>query len=252
MKLHKLELITELVKTNFKLRYNKSFLGIFWSFLKPLLMMAILYFVFTSFIKIEVEEYILSLLLGVLIWNYFVDTTKDSMGELNSKKSLITNTKTPLFIIILSACLSNFITLLINLFIFFLIFLIVGKIFYISSFLFILFLILLFIQTLGISLFIIPLYAKYRNFSHAWDVLVTMGFWVTPIVYTLDFISETWRKWIMLNPLARIIVDSRSSVIFGSFPEIEQIMITIFITLIVILIGMVYFNKRKKGLIEQI
>ena len=72
-------LIKELVKTDFKLKYYGSFLGFFWSLLKPFLMLGILYYVFTYFIKVQIENFALFLLLGIIIWNYFVDTTYDSM-----------------------------------------------------------------------------------------------------------------------------------------------------------------------------
>jgi len=252
MKNNYFELIQDLVKTDFKLKYQRSFFGFFWSFIKPLLMMSVLYVVFTFFMKIKVESYILFLLLGVILWNYFADSTKDSMASLESKKSIITKTKVPLFLIILSACIHNFITLIVNLIIFFLIFLLLVKTIYISSLLVILFLILLFIQTLGISLIIIPLHSKFGDFRHLWDIILQLGFWATPIVYTIDFVSGSWKNIILLNPIARIIVYSRSAIILGTFPNLGSILITLFITSIFALIGIIYFYFKRKEVVEQI
>src|SRR5580658_8866843 len=84
-------LLRELVRTDFKIRYQNSILGYLWSLLRPLLLFLILYFVFTRFLKIgnSIPHYPVYLLLGILFWNFFVEVTMGSVTAIGGKSDLI-------------------------------------------------------------------------------------------------------------------------------------------------------------------
>src|SRR3981081_1309190 len=97
-------LLSELVRTDFKLRYQNSALGYAWSLLRPLLLFLILYVVFVRFLKLGtgVEHYPVYLLLGIVIWNFFTEMTVQSLGSIVARGDLIRKIRIPRWIIVLS------------------------------------------------------------------------------------------------------------------------------------------------------
>lgn len=245
-------LIKELTLSDFKLRYKGSLLGLLWSFLKPLFMLLILYIVFSLIIKLEIDNYVLFLFLGIILWNFFTDSTTLSMNNLLSKRDLIKKTYFPREILVISSCLNSFLNLLVSLLVF-IIFLLLFKIkitFY--FFLFIVILVSLFILSLGFSYLLSSLYVKYRDLDHLWGLLLSMGFWITPIAYSIDFIPKSYLTLYMLNPLARIITDSRDLLIYNKIPSIWSILILFLISIAIYLLGYYVYKKRSLYFAEDL
>lgn len=109
-------LLSELVRTDFKLRYQGSVLGYAWSLLRPLLIFLILYVVFVKFLKIGdgVPHYPIYLLLGIVIWNFFLEMTTPSLGSIVNRGDLIRKIKIPRWMIVFSSSIAAFINLLLN------------------------------------------------------------------------------------------------------------------------------------------
>src|SRR5664279_3110585 len=110
-------LLSELVRTDFKLRYQGSVLGYAWSLLRPLLLFVILYTVFVKFLKLGagVPHYPIYLLLGIVMWNFFVEMTMQSLGSIVGRGDLIRKIRIPRWIIVLSSSISALINLFLNL-----------------------------------------------------------------------------------------------------------------------------------------
>src|SRR5579871_4476279 len=110
-------LLAELVRTDFKLRYQGSVLGYAWSLLRPLLIFLILYLVFVKFLKLGtgVPHYPVYLLLGVVIWNFFSEMTMQGLGSIVGRGDLIRKIRIPRWIIVLSSSLSALINFFLNL-----------------------------------------------------------------------------------------------------------------------------------------
>src|ERR1700759_3426647 len=110
-------LLAELVRTDFKLRYQGSILGYAWSLLRPLLLFVILYIVFVKFLKLGagIPHFPIYLLLGIVIWNFFLEMTTQSLGSIVGRGDLIRKIRIPRWIIVLSSSISAVINLLLNL-----------------------------------------------------------------------------------------------------------------------------------------
>src|ERR1035438_7635891 len=110
-------LLAELVRTDFKLRYQGSVLGYAWSLLRPLLIFVILYIVFVKFLKVGAgtPHYAQYLLFGIVIWNFFAEMTMQSLGSIVGRGDLIRKIRIPRWIIVFSSSLSALINLFLNL-----------------------------------------------------------------------------------------------------------------------------------------
>jgi ABC-2 type transport system permease protein len=110
-------LISELVRTDFKLRYQGSVLGYAWSLLRPLLLFVILYIVFVKFLKLGtgIPHFPVYLLLGIVIWNFFVEMTVQSLGSIVGRGDLIRKIRIPRWTIVFSSSISALINFFLNL-----------------------------------------------------------------------------------------------------------------------------------------
>lgn len=257
-------LVSELVRTDFKLRYQGSVLGYAWSLLRPLFLFVILYVVFVRFIKLgtDVPHYPIYLLLGVVLWNFFNEMTVQSLGSIVGRGDLIRKIRIPRWIIILSSSLSALINLFLNLIVV-TIFLFINHVDLLKTTLWLpLILLEIYIFALGLSLFLSAAFVKFRDVNYIWEVILQAGFYLTPILYPLTKITNiTFQKLIMINPMAQAIQDSRYAVVSHD-PKVitahrlfeggwhEYIPFTIVILILVG--GITYFRKESKYFAENI
>ena len=256
-------LLSELVRTDFKLRYQGSVLGYAWSLLRPLLMFVILYVVFVKFLKIGngVPHYPIYLLLGIVLWNFFVEMTMQSTTAIVGRGDLIRKIRIPRWLIVFSTSIAALINLGLNL-------VVVGVFMIITHVpaldtlpLLIPSLVEIYIFALGVSLFLSALFVKFRDVSYVWEVFLQAGFYITPILYPLSRITNVHlQKLIMLNPMAQAIQDIRYSIVTHSSPTIYSVFgnswwyaITPFVIVVVVfIIGTTYFRKESKYFAENI
>lgn len=255
-------LLAELVRTDFKLRYQGSVLGYAWSLLRPLLLFIILYVVFVKFLKIggDTPHFPVYLLLGIVLWNFFNEMTVQSLGSIVGRGDLIRKIRIPRWIIVFSSSLSALINLFLNLLVV-TIFLFVNHVDLLKTTLWLpLILLEVYILALGLSLFLSAAFVKFRDMNYIWEVILQAGFYLTPILYPLSRITNlTFQKLIMLNPMAQAIQDSRYVVVTHQTRTVYQVfeggwykLIPFTIVILVFVSGLTYFRKESKYFAENI
>jgi ABC-2 type transport system permease protein len=255
-------LLAELVRTDFKLRYQGSVLGYAWSLLRPLLLFLILYIVFVKFLKLgkNIPHYPVYLLLGIVIWNFFAEMTSQSLTSIVSRGDLIRKIRIPRWMIILSSSISALINLGLNLIVV-LIFLFINHVdLLMTSLLLPLILLEVYIFAAGLSLILSALYVKYRDVSYIWEVVLQAGFYLTPIIYPIALITNlTLQKLIMLNPMSQAIQEARWATISHDtitsakvFDNGWYMYIPMIIVFIVLVVGILYFRNQSRYFAENI
>lgn len=255
-------LLAELVRTDFKLRYQGSVLGYAWSLLRPLLIFIILYVVFVKMINLGkgVPHYPVYLLLGIVLWNFFQEMTVRSTTSIVERGDLIRKIKIPRWIIILSSSISAVINLLLNLVVV-VFFLFINHVDLLQTSLWLpLILLEIYLFALGLSLLLSAAYVKYRDVSYIWEVIMQAGFYLTPIIYPLSKITNvTLQKIIMVNPMSQAIQDARYGTITYSTQTIYQVFdgglykfIPFAIVFIALVAGLVYFRSQSKYFAENV
>ena len=202
--------------------------------------------------NINLENYQLSFLLGIIIWNYFSESTMNSLNSIIGNADLIKKNRIKIFIIPLSSCLSSLFGFIIS----FAVFLILGSFFGINLEIYFLigfiYLIPLILTSVGTSLILTIVYSYFKDITHMWTFFLLIGFWLTPIVYSEMIFSEAVRKYYMLNPIARIISHSRNAFLYGYFDLFSQHLVTIIITLSIFFISIIVYKKTSKEIVEKI
>jgi len=255
-------LLSELVRTDFKLRYQGSILGYAWSLLRPLLLFLILYVVFIKFLKIGagVPHYPIYLLLGIVLWNFFNEMTVQSLGSIVGRGDLIRKIKIPRWTIVISSSISALINLLLNLIVI-AVFVVINRVDITVTVLWLPIIILeIYIFALGLSLFLSAAYVKYRDVSYIWEVILQAMFYLTPILYPISLITNhTLQKILILNPMAQAIQDARYSLVTHQADTIRQVfnsgwysLVPLTIVLLTLIIGISYFRKESRYFAENI
>jgi ABC-type polysaccharide/polyol phosphate export permease len=238
--------------TDFRVKYDNSVLGYFWSLLKPLLMFGTLYLVFSVFIRWQVENYRLYLLLGIVLWNFLSEVTLNSMTLLEGKASILKKIYFPRWIIVIASSLTSLLTLLLNMIVFFIFFIFSGANFHTGALLLFVYLAELYILVVGVALLLCALYPKFRDIHHIWEVFVQLGFWATPIIYPISIVPAKYHTVIFLNPVARIIQGCRDALIGpgSEFLGFTNHIIIISFAACLFVVGLAMFNKLSRSFAE--
>lgn len=256
-------LLKQLVKTDFKLRYQNSFLGYLWSLLRPLALFLIMYIVFVKFLRVDyhVPHSAVYLLTGLVLWNYFGEVTSGSIGAIVGRGDLLRKLNFPKYTIVLAGSVSALINLAINLVVVG-IFMMVQHVSIGIHILYVPLLVLeLFVFAIALAFFLSALFVKFRDINYIWEVIMQAAFYATPIFYPLLAVpaSHHIRQVVMLNPLAQIIQDMRYCLVTSKTPTITSTYGTSWVRLIPIAITIAlafasasYFRKRSKYFAEEI
>jgi ABC-2 type transport system permease protein len=256
-------LLAELVRTDFKLRYQGSFLGYAWSLLRPLFMFVILYVVFVRVYPLGkgVPHYPVYLFVGIVLWNFFTEMTQQSLGSIVGRGDLIRKIRIPRWIIVFSSSISALINLGLNLVVL-AVFMAINHVDLMRTAVYLpLILLELYLFALGISLFLSAAFVKFRDLSYIWDVIIQAGFYLTPILYPLSKIkSITFQKIIFLNPIAQALQDARYALVSHD-PSVVTIsrvfnggwhrLVPFAIVLIVLVGGLLYFKSQANTFAEN-
>lgn len=254
-------LLRQLVKTDFKIRYQGSALGYIWSLLRPFLLFITLYFVFAKFLKVgnQVPHYPVYLLLGIVLWNFFTEVTAGSVSSIVGKGDLLRKINFPKYVIIISISISALINLALN-GVIIAIFMVAGHVSISWSSLAIIPLIVeLYIAALAMAFLLSAAFVRYRDVSYVWEVILQAAFYATPILYPLTRVPHAIGRILILNPMAQIIQDARYSLVSHQTITISNVyggdyyiwFIPIGLTLIILILSSAYFRSRSKSFAEE-
>jgi len=208
----------------------------------------------------DIPHFPVYLLLGIVIWNFFLEMTTQSLGSIVGRGDLIRKIRIPRWIIVLSSSISALINLFLNLIVVS-IFMVLNHVDLLSTSLLLpLILLEVYVFALGLSLFLSAAFVKFRDISYIWEVILQAGFYLTPILYALTLVpSVTAQKLILLNPMAQTIQDARYVFITHKTPTIHRIfeggpytLIPFTLVILVLIGGLLYFRKESKYFAENI
>lgn len=268
---YSLVILKELVKTDFKLRYQGSFLGIAWSVLKPLMLFCVMYVVFVRFLKFTdgTPTFPLVLLLGISMWNFFSEATTMGLNAITGRGDLMRKINFPRYIVVVSATVGSLISMAINLCVVLLFCIGSGVHFTWRVLLLPLNFIEFYCLALGVALLLATMNVFFRDIQHIWEVLMQALFYATPIIYPLSMVVDrlgaenynlavTVEKVMLMNPPAQIIQDIRHNLIA---PETTPTVWTLFnhwfyalapigLTALILFLGIHVFRKYSKKFAE--
>ncbi|MBL7709988.1 MAG: ABC transporter permease [Chitinophagaceae bacterium] len=252
---NKIERLWLLAKIEFKLRYYENKLGLLWALLKPVMDMSIYYVVFKIILKSDTPAFASFLFIGLIFWNFFLESTTGTIQILSTKKYLYEYSNMNKLEIYISTILSNSIGFFFNLvmFLVFYHFIEIDSIgFTIYNFWVILLFFNLFILSLAISLILSNLYIIAKDISQIWQVFTSFLFFLSPIFYSLKVFKDALPSFDYGNPIAGIIINGRRVMMEGKPPDLELFIWDFSFAFFLLLTGLLILNKLGSKAAEKL
>lgn len=238
-------LIKQLVDRDFKAKYKRSILGVFWSFLNPLLNMLVQYLVFSNLFRFDIPYYPVYLLCGNIVFNYFSESCGLALSSITGNASLITKVYVPKYIYPLTRILSSLINMVISMLPLFVV-AIVSDLLPTKAYLLLPYpLICLALFCLGMGLLLSTAMVFFRDIQFLWGVITTVWLYLTPIFYPLASLPESVQTIVKINPMYLYITFVRTCVMDGVSPEPIMYVQCFLASIIMLLIGAAVFKKNQ-------
>ena len=246
----------ELLKTNVKKeirgRYKNSILGVVWSFLNPLLQLAVYAVIFGALLAGGDSTYHIYICVALIPWTYFTTAITQSAFTIIGNGDIIKKVYFPREILPISVVTSGAVNFMISTIIIlaFVIFSGLGISKYIILYPFIL--LIQYILLLGISFIVSSITVYVRDFEHIIGVILMAAFYGTPIVYKLEQLPANLQVMMQLNPMTHLINAYRDIFYYQQMPNLKMLGIILMIGLALTVVGYFIFKKLQKGFAEQL
>jgi len=245
-------LMEQLVIRDFKTKYKRSVLGVFWSFFNPLLMMAVQYAVFVNLFKFDIENYAIYLLSGIIFFNYYIEATTQAMNSIIGSASLITKVYVPKYIFPVSKVLSSTTNLLLSVIPLIMVMLFSGLSITWTILLLLFGIVCMIVFSIGMALVLSSAMVFFRDTQFLWGVIITAWMYATPIIYPESILSPTMMLIMKFNPMYHFIRFNRIILLQGASPEPKAYFYCVLFALIMVIIGALIFNKTQNKFILYI
>lgn len=246
------ELLKNNVKKEIRGRYKKSVLGVLWTFLNPLLQLAVYAFIFPLILKTTQEYYVIFVCVGLIPWTFFTTTISQSTWAVIGNGNIVKKVYFPREILPISVVTSAMVNFVISTIIIIAFCLIYG----LGLTKYILFypiiLIIQYILQLGISFILSAITVYFRDLEHFVQIALMLLFYATPIVYSGNSIPDAFKFIIKYNPMAHIIEGYRDIFYNQVKPDIYSLGIVFLISIVICIIGYVVFKKLQRRFAEEL
>ncbi|MDQ5982096.1 MAG: type transport system permease protein [Patescibacteria group bacterium] len=256
-------ILREMVVADFKVRYQESVLGYLWSLLKPLFMFAILFVLFTYIIPISKghEHYGIMLLTGIVMWNFFSETTTMGANSVVNNGDLLRKISIPRYLMVLTSSMSALINLAINSLVIIVFAVVSGVHPTLEWILVIPIFVELFVFSLGIAFLLAALTVKFRDITYIWEIFLQGGFYASVIIFPITMVPESVRDYFYINPIVQMVQDARNFILGSSagvetlWVDVDSIWLTIApfaVILFFAVLGAWYFKRRSPYFAEDV
>jgi len=237
--------------SDLKIRYRNSVLGVLWSFVEPLLLLTVLFVVFSTMFKFEIPNFPIYLLLGIICYRFFQNGTTLALNSLTNRSTTITQIYFPRSIPGLSAGITSAIMLVCELAVLGIFMVSFQFIPPITILLLPLVLALELLLVFGIALPLSVLNAKFKDTEFIWGVVLSAGFFLTPIFYQFDMLPETIRNVLQFSPMVQIVTMAHHVVLYGTLPSINTVLYAVGSISAITVIGYLIFRKYQSRIAED-
>lgn len=245
-------LLTQLVIRELKLLYKRSFLGLAWTLINPLLQLLVFSIVFRSVLTLDIEHYTSFIFIGLLVWNWFQNSLVQATGVIVHNPYLIRQPNFPVAILPIVVVLTGMIHFLLALPVLLGFLWMDGvqfKPIIVEVF------ILMFIQlvlTTSLSYVLAALNVMFRDTQHTVEILLKLGFYLTPIFYNISHVPTAYQGFYILNPIAHLVTAYRNIIIDGKQPDWLTLLCMTVLVIAILTVSQKFFRRQSDRFIEEI
>ncbi|MBL8171859.1 MAG: ABC transporter permease [Acidobacteria bacterium] len=246
------DLLFQLIARNIKTRYKRSALGILWTLLNPLMMMMVLTFVFSSVFRFSTRHYAAYALAGLVLWNFFSQTTSGAMSELVWGGSLLHRIYVPRTIFAFTALGTGLINLLLSLIPLFIIMLVTGVPIRASILFLPVPILLTAMFALGVALLLSRLAVYFADVVEMYQILLTAWMYFTPIIYPKEIVPAKLQLLFKLNPMYHLLETFRAPLYVGWLAGPKTVGVAGGVAAAVLIFGWWFFTRKADELAYRI
>lgn len=246
------ELIKTSVKKDMGGKYKHSFLGVLWSFINPLLQIAVYALIFPLIIKSDIPNYTVFMVCGLIPWNFFSTVINRTSFTMIENGNIIKKVYFPREILPLSVVTSETVNFFISSIIILGFTLAYGMGLTPYILLYPIIVLVQYVLLMGISLIVSSVTVYFRDLQHFIGVLLQLLFYATPIVYSIETIPANFRWVLKLNPMTYIIEGYRDIFYNRAMPDMKMLGVILVIGLVLCVIGYLIFSKLQKRFAEEL
>lgn len=246
------EMLKSLVKKDLRTRYKGSVLGFLWTFVNPLLQLAVYTVIFSTIMRINIDKYAMFLFVALLPWIFFSTALQTSAGTIISNKDLVKKVYFPREVLPISVVTGALMNLLYSFVILFPC-LIISRIGITSSIIYLPVVILVeYVITLAFSFLAASINVYFRDLEHLLAIFLMAWFYFTPIIFPVEMIPKQYIVYFFLNPMTPIITAFRDILYYGKAPDLVMLGITLISGLMLVVFGYAVFKALQKNFAEEI
>lgn len=247
-------LIRQLVTRDFKVKYKRSVLGVLWSLLYPLLTMSVMAIVFSNVFKFSTPgvNYLVYLMTGLVIFNYFSEASNLAMSSVVANFSLINKVYIPKYIFPLTKCLFVGINFLLTLIPLYIIIFLTGTGINVWHLLLPYAFVCMFLFTVGMGFILATISVFMRDMFYIYGVIITLWTYLTPIMYDINTLNPTFSFILKFNPLYQFINFARTIILYNNCPTIGQFAGCAVSAIVAFFIGVLVFKKNQDKFIYYV
>lgn len=246
------EVLMNFAIQDLKVRYKRSFFGFLWSLLNPILTMTVTSIVFSAIMRFELNNFVIFLFSGLLPWSFISISIDSSTNSLINAEGFIKKVYLPKMIFPISLVLANFINMVLSMIALFIILIFIGAKVTLTLFYLPISLLLLFFFVCGLSMILSVAAVYFRDVRHLIGVITGALFYLTPILYPLDYIPDKYAKFIEWNPFYYFIQLFRFPIYQGDIPYVSTLFICLGLTIGTFSIGYYVLVKKEKLLVHRL
>lgn len=238
-------LLYELVVRDIKIRYRRSILGVLWTVLNPVMMMAVMTLVFSNIFRFEIENFPIYFFCGNILFSFMVESTTNALYSIVGGGSLIKKVYIPKYLFPLSKVLAS----LVNLFFSFLamlgIMLLMNAPFHWTLLLAPIVIAYVVIFSIGLGLILSTAMAFFRDVSHLYSIATLAWMYLTPVFYPPSLLAEKMPAMLTLNPMYHFISMMRDVALYGEIPSLSAHLSCLAVCLLVLVLGLILFYSKQ-------
>jgi ABC-type polysaccharide/polyol phosphate export permease len=239
------ELILALALKELRVRYKRSALGFLWALLNPLLMMIILAVVFSTVMRIAINEYAVFLVSALLPWTFFSQALSYAVESIVGNADLLKKVYVGKAIFPVAAVLSNVINFFLSLIPLVLVLVVLRFPFHWTWIYLPVPLLGLILFTAGCGFFCATANVFFRDVSHIIQVVLSAWFYFSPVIYSLDFVPARYHLLFHLNPMLYILNGFRLAIYYGKLPSLQSAAISVGCGVVALWVGYYFFRRNQ-------
>lgn len=246
-------MITELIQRDLRGRYKGSVLGFAWTFLNPLLQLAVYTVVFSAIMRAGIEDYYLFLFVALIPWMFFSSSVSGGSSCILSQKEMVKKIYFPREVLPISYVTCQFVNMLLSFIVVFVVLIVSGKGLNPVALLYLpVVMIAEYLLAISITMIASAVTVYLRDLEHIL-IIVTMAWqFLTPVMYSIDMVPQQLRPVFNINPMTPVIVAYRDIFYYKQVPQVSTLLHGFLFSVLLLVVGWMIFGHLKKHFAEEL